>query len=210
MTAQPKSQARRYSGQSPSERDAERRRRLLESGRELFGTVGYSATSVERLCSDAKVSTRHFYQLYDNKESAFLDVYDDINAQAFGRALEVLARTEGEPIAVRLPQALIAYLGPMVEDLRATRIAFLEVMGVSPRVEKSRLSQRESLIALVEREGTAAVASGEIADRDFRFATLSLVGAINAVIYDWALAGGTDATGLEQDLAQLSLTLLVR
>lgn len=212
MTAEPlKSRARLYSGQSPTERDAERRRRLLESGRELFGTIGYSSTSVERLCSEAKVSTRHFYQLYDNKEAAFLDVYDDINAQALGRALESMAQTEGETIGVRLPRALIAYLGPTVEDARATRIAFLEVMGVSPRVEESRLQQRETLIGLVEQEGAAAVARGEISDRDFRFATLALVGAVNAIIYDWTLAGGsTEVAALEDALTELALTLLVR
>jgi AcrR family transcriptional regulator len=61
---------------SASERDAERRSRLLAAGRELIGTQGYAAVSVEKLCATSKVSTRHFYQLYANKEAAFLDVFD--------------------------------------------------------------------------------------------------------------------------------------
>jgi AcrR family transcriptional regulator len=203
--------ARLYSGQSPDERNAHRRRRLLDAGRELFGTTGYAGTSVERLCSQAKVSTRHFYQLYGNKEAAFLDVYDEINGQSLERALTEMAASEGEPMDVRVSQALLAYIAPLAEDLRAARIAFVEVMGISPETEQRRLAYRESLVALVEAEGAAAVARGEVTPRDFRFATLALDGAASAVIYDWASAGGTDdVRALEQAVIDLALTILVR
>lgn len=203
--------ARLYSGRSADERDADRRRRLLAAGRELFATAGYAATSVERLCSEAKVSTRHFYQLYEGKEPAFLDVYGEINRDALDRALEALAETEGRPFPDRLTQVLYAYLGPLVDDLRATRIAIVVAVGLSPRVEEFRLAQREVLLGIAEQEGRAAVARGEIADRDFRFATLALVGAANAVLYDWSVRGGDgDVTALEERLAEIALQLLAR
>src|SRR6266536_445680 len=47
---------RRYRGRLPDERRAERRRRLLGAGLELFGTVGYHGTSIERLCAQAGVN----------------------------------------------------------------------------------------------------------------------------------------------------------
>lgn len=201
--------ARLYSGRSADERDAERRTRLLGAGRTLFGTLGYAATPVERLCSEAKVSTRHFYLLFGNKEDAFLAVYDEINAAAIERTLAAMERTAGRPIHDRLPDALVAYLGPMIEDPLAARIAFLEVMGASPRVEARRLEQRETLIAMISAEGTAAVARGEISDRDFRLATLALAGAANAIVYDWAAAGATGPVGrLEEYLVGLALQLL--
>lgn len=201
--------ARRYAGQSADERDAGRRRRLLDTGLELFGTVGYSATSVERLCSSAKVSTRHFYLLYTNKEAAFLDVYDEINRQSLEGALTELSATNGDPMRIRLPRTVLAYLGPMVEDMRAAKIAFVEVMGVSPRVEERRLAQREALVDLVIAEGALAVARGETTDRDFRFATLALAGGANAIIYDWAVGGGQrDAAELKTKIAELAVTLM--
>lgn len=202
--------ARRYSGQSPDERDAERTRRLLAAGRELFGTIGYAATSVERLCTEAKVSTRHFYQLYDNKEAAFLGVYEEITGQSFERSLAALAGSTHRPMRERVPEAFTAYIGPMVEDIRAARIAFVEIMGVSPRLEERRLAYRESLIELIEAEGQAAVARGETTARDFRFAALALSGAANAIVYDWACRKSRgDAADLERQLAALALTLLV-
>jgi len=203
--------SRTYSGLSASERDAERRSRLLEAGRELIGTRGYAAVSVEKLCAAAKVSSRHFYQLYENKEAAFLDVYDSITAQSFESAVASLAATEGEPMMERITRAFLAYVGPMVEDIRAARIAFVEIIGASPVVEERRLSFREMLVDLVTTEGSAAVARGEIADRDFRFATLALTGAANAIVYDWTLREDReDTSALEAQLTELALDLLAR
>lgn len=201
--------ARRYAGQSAAERDARRRERLLAAGLELFGTVGYAATSVERLCATAKVSTRHFYLLYTNKEAAFLDVYDEISRRCLEAALVELTPTGDEPVRDRLPAAVVAYLGPTVEDMRAARIAFVEVMGVSPQVEERRLSRREALVDLVVTEGAAAVERGETVGRDFRFATLALTGGANAIIYDWAVGGSKiSAAELKSKIADLAMTLL--
>ena len=201
--------ARRYSGQSADERAAARRDRLLDAARTLIGTQGFPASSVERICATAKVSTRHFYELYDNKESIFLDVYERILTRSRDRAIASLTETAGHHMRERVPAALLAYLGPMIEDPLAARIAFVEIMGASPRLEERRLEFREALVRIVEAEGAAAVDRGEITPRDFRFAALALTGAANAIIYDWArIPDGQPVEDLEQALAQLAVTLL--
>jgi len=203
--------SRTYSGLSASERDAERRSRLLAAGRELIGTQGYAAVSDEKLCATSNVSSRHFYQLYENKEAAFLDVYESITKQSLEAAVASLEATEGEPMMQRIPKAFLAYVGPMVEDIRAARIAFVEIMGASPVIEKRRLSYRELLVDLVVSEGSAAVERGELVDRDFRFATLALTGAANAIVYDWTLREDReDSSALEAQLTELALDLLAR
>jgi AcrR family transcriptional regulator len=198
-----------YSGQSPEQRDDSRRARLREACCELIGTAGYAATSVEKLCSAAKVSTRHFYQLYANKEAAFLDLYEHLIGQSFTAASDALESTTGAPLSERISAALVAYVGPMVEDLRIARINFVEIVGVSPVVEERRLAFREGVIAMIEAEGSAAVARGEATDRDFRFAALALVGAINAIVYDWAQRSDREShVELEESLTALGVTLL--
>lgn len=198
-----------YSGLSSAERDAERRRRLVGAGLDLIGTRGYAATSVERLCTTAKVSTRHFYQLYPNKEASFLDLYASITARSLRAAGESLAATTGQPMATRVPAAFHAYIRPLIDDVRIARIAFVEIMAVSSTVEERRLAFRESLVELVVAEGSAAVLRGEIADRDFRFAALALAGSANAIVYDWALRPAReDPALLEAQLTELALSLL--
>jgi len=52
---------------------------------------------------------------------------------------------------------------------------------------------------------------GELADRDFRFATLALTGAANAIVYDWTLREDReDSAALEAQLTELALDLLAR
>ena len=114
-------------------------------------------------------------------------------------------------MAERVPDALRAYVGPMIEDVRVARIAFVEIMAISRDVEVRRLEFREALVNLVVAEGTAAAARGEVAPRDFRFAALALSGSANAIVFDWAQRPDRpDSTALEDQLTDLALTLLAR
>jgi AcrR family transcriptional regulator len=204
------SPGRSYAGQSAAERDAERRSRLLAGARGVIGGQGYAATTVEKICTRAGVSTRHFYLLYATKEDAFVDLYRELTAESYRRAVETFASGVGRPMAQRVPEAFVAYLEPMFTDHPAARIAFIEVMGVSPRLEEIRLAFRESLIAFIEAEGSAAVERGEIADRDFRFAALALIGAANAIVYDWVSRPKPPADrDMRAALARLATMLIV-
>jgi AcrR family transcriptional regulator len=200
---------RAYAGRTADERDAARRARLLAAARQVIGTEGYAATTIEKICSVASVSSRHFYQLYSTKEDAFIDLYRGLTDESAERAIARFTDTRGEPLPERIASTFVAYLGPMFDDLRAARIAFVEVVGVSPRVEQIRLDYREQLIGMVEAEGAAAVARGEITDRNFRFAALAMIGAATAVVYDWMLnSRRTPLEELQRSLADLAVNLL--
>jgi AcrR family transcriptional regulator len=201
--------ARRYSGQLAEERDASRRERLMAAALELFGTQGFAGTSVDRICSTAGVSTRNFYEYFDNKEAMFLAVYGAITSQSFDRAAVALEETADRPITERISRAFIAYIGPMIEDARNTRIAFVETVGASPKIEETRLEFREALIELITAEGTAAVERGEVTPRDFRIAALVLAGASNAIVYDWwRRPERSSVEELEQVLTELAVRTL--
>jgi AcrR family transcriptional regulator len=209
VTQAASSAGRSYAGQTADERDAKRRERLLEAAREIIGTEGYAASKIERICALAKVSTRHFYRLYGTKEDAFIDLYDELTRQSYVRVVASLERTAGRPMTERIPAALLAYLEPMLEDPRVARISFVEIMGASPRIGELRLAYRETLISLVTAEGSAAAARGEVADRDWRFAALALVGAVTAIVYDWMLrTERPTADELQQALTALATTLI--
>ncbi|MEU0312003.1 TetR/AcrR family transcriptional regulator [Nocardioides sp. NPDC006273] len=199
---------RSYGGLTREERDAQRRQRLLAAAKEIIGTKGYAASTIPGMCAASKVSTRHFYELYPGKEDLFVDLYDRITADSYARVAASLGATAGEPIFERVPAAVLAYLDPMLKDTRVARIAFVEIMGASPRIEKLRLGYRETLVEIVSTECAAAVRRGEIRDRDWRFAALALVGAVTAIVYDWALRRPRSSReALENQLAGLALVL---
>jgi AcrR family transcriptional regulator len=200
-----------YAGKSAAERDAARRRRLLIATFDIVGTHGYAQLTVERLCTQANVSTRDFYKLYDSKESAFADLYDYLLVQSNRRIRASLAESAGRPLSDRIPAAIVAYLAPMFADLRTARIVFVEVVGLSARIEETRLRNRERLIRLVEAEGRAAAARGDVTDRDFRFAATALVGSAAVLAHDWMIRDvRPPIEQLEQQLAALAVTLLTK
>lgn len=199
---------RPYSGRSREERDADRLERLRTTTLDLFGTQGYAAVSVERLCTAAKVSTRNFYQFFSKKEDVLLDVYSQIIDSAVAGVVESLEAATGASIEERIRRAVGAYLASILSDPRKARISFIEVVGVSARVEERRRDFRQGIIALLEEEGAAAVARGEITEHDFTWAGLAFIGAVNSVVYEWTLdPGEVSAEALEKRLADLLITL---
>ena len=204
-------EARRYGGQSADERDRERLTRLRASAMELFGTEGYAAVSVERLCSEATVSTRHYYQVFSNKEDALLDIYSEITSASIADVQLALEKTEGLDITSRLRSAVQAYLDPILDDTRKARIAFVEVVGVSQRVEDVRLQFRSGIVALIQHESAAAVKRGELTANDFRFRALAFLGAVNVLVHDWSIhPDHVDAGRLSKQMCDLAVELIVQ
>jgi len=198
-----------YAGQTSEERDAARRERLLRAIHEIVGTRGYAGLTVERLCSAANVSTRNFYELYAGKEEAFADLYDVLLNQAGFRVVTALEGSRGLPIKDRIPAALLAFLSPMLADPRTARIAFVEVVGLSARIEETRMANREKLIELIETSASSAVETGEISSRDFRFASIALISATTALVFDWmSREKRPPHEWLELKLTQLAVHLL--
>lgn len=197
-----------YAGQSAQEREAERRDRLISAALEIFGTAGYAATSADVVCKAAKVSTKHFYQLYANKEDLLLDLYAVITSGSFAAAAASLEETADEHFTVQLTTGIRAYLQPILADPRVARVAFVEIVGVSSRVEEKRLGFRDGIIGLFESEGAKAVARGEVSPRNFRFLALCFNGAANVVVHDWSLdAKHAAAESLLDDLCQVAVEL---
>jgi AcrR family transcriptional regulator len=203
-------EARRYAGQSADERDRERLSRLRSTALDLFGTDGYAAVSVERLCSEAKVSTRHYYQVFANKEAALVDLYAEITSASVANVGVALESTEGLDIEARLRSAVRAYLGPMLDDARLARLAFVEVVGVSQRMEEVRLGFREGIVTLIEQEAAAAMRRGELEPKDFRFRALAFLGAVNVLVHDWSVhPHHVNAARLSDQLCDLAAELIV-
>jgi AcrR family transcriptional regulator len=134
------------------------------------------------------VSTRHFYHEFQNKEAVLLAVHAQVIELALQGTGDALRKTADAPVRDRISAAVDGYLRTVMTDLRRARISFVEAVGTSPAVEEQRIAFRELFVGKVVDLGNTAVARGEIARRDFRFAGLCFIGAVNTVVYDWMLA----------------------
>ncbi|MFE9643051.1 TetR/AcrR family transcriptional regulator [Streptomyces sp. NPDC006365] len=210
MTGRLKAPTGRYGGKSAQERQAERRRRFLDAALQLFGdSPGYRATTVAALSEAAGLSTRQFYEEFRNLEDVLAALHLQVNDWAEEAALAGLAEADGRPIEERVTAAFRAYAADVTGDPRRLRIAFVEIIGVSPRLERQRLTRRSRWIDFICAEADTAAERGEAASRDYRVAAAAFIGSVNGLLHDWS-SGWVDATLDEvvDELVQMLLGVL--
>ena len=84
-----------YGGVSAADRQAMRRKQLLEAALELIGTRGWSATSVRAVCSQAGLSSRFFYESFDSIDQIAVALFDGVRPPVFRSiSLESLSSSE--------------------------------------------------------------------------------------------------------------------
>lgn len=187
---------RRYSGQESSERVKERRSRLIEAAIEVFGTTGYASAKVKDICRGAGLSERYFYESFVNREDLLYAVYVDLTERIF----EVTRRSleeAGDDVVAGARNGLATFVRFLLDDTRYARIALIEVVGVSEKLEHQRFAALDAFAEIVrhqvlsqpvpQREDLEPHAS-EHADR-VRIAAVALVGAVNHVMVDSLIAG---------------------
>lgn len=199
----------RYAGKDAAERRDERRRRFREAGLELFGTgSGYRGTRLGDLCKAAALSSRQFYEEYRTLEDLLADLHLHVNDVAGKAVADVLPALGHLPLAEQLPLMVHAYVKGACADLRHARIAYVEVVGVSPRMDRQRLERRAIWIELISRLAADAVARGEIPPGNYRITAAAIIGAVNGLMHDWVV-GWVDAT-LDEVADELARMVLGR
>jgi AcrR family transcriptional regulator len=129
-----------YRGMTSAERHDDRRRRLLDAGLELFGTAGYGATTIEGICQRAGVTARNFYDHFDGREDLLLAVYGEVVEGHSEQVRAAFGALPDDDLEGRIHAGVGTALSLWLADERRARVAFLEVVGVSPRVEERRLA----------------------------------------------------------------------
>lgn len=135
------------------ERTARRRRQLLDAGLQLFGTAGYRAATVRQVCAEAKVADRNFYEEFEGLEELLLAVYAECTDRLERATLEAVAAVGTTEVLAMSQAGIDAFLRVVEEDPRLGRVVWFEVLGVSPRVERTYLARMtrfgEMILALV-------------------------------------------------------------
>jgi AcrR family transcriptional regulator len=190
----PPRRRRRILGLDEQQRQTERRRLLLDAALELFGTRGYAATSIERLCQTAGIGTNSFYELYPNKEAVMVALYDQVTAR-FRQAVadEYLAHRD-DPDPIR--PLVSAFVHEAVDDPRVARVAFIEAAGISASVEEQRRRTRNNFVDGLQaiggdirhaRFGSATAPPHDVPGPSPRRNAVAVVGAIVETTVDWLL-----------------------
>lgn len=180
------SPARTYGGESAEERTARRRRQLLDAGRASFGSVGFRASTVRGICRDAHVADRYFYELFPTLEDLLVEVYRECIATLTRSTTAAVDDLPAGTDPLTLSRHGLDGFFRAVEDRELARIVWLEVLGVSPRVDRTYLDTMhgfgELMVGLLGRH-TPDIAVGSSLDR---LATAA-VGGISHTAMTWLM-----------------------
>ncbi|WP_232718392.1 TetR/AcrR family transcriptional regulator [Gordonia metallireducens] len=197
---------RRYGGADPTERQARRRSALISAGLDVFGTDGYAKASVKSVCDQAGLTQRYFYESFSDRADLLVAVYDDCvdfartstiaAASSFlDAAIDetgVIDASEGIPaeaISDAARAILQAFMSALADDARRARVMLVEVVGVSPEIERVRMRAIHGwadLILMLAR-GSRPPTTRQ------RLASVGLVGAVTQLMVDWYVAGEADS-----------------
>lgn len=190
--------SRPYRGLDAAERDADRRRRLLDSALELFGTKGYAATTLREVCSEARVTARNFYDHFSSREELLLALYDEVTSAHLAAVAAAMSEQPDDAME-RVRAGVEAAVRNWTADERRARVAQLEILGRSPVAERRRLETIGLYQQLVLSTAKELERTGALRPRRWEIVSVALVGAINEAIMDWTLRA-PDARPLVDDL----------
>ncbi|MEH6792997.1 MAG: TetR/AcrR family transcriptional regulator [Rhodococcus sp. (in: high G+C Gram-positive bacteria)] len=181
---------RAYGGESAADRDDRRRRQLLDAGLRVFGSVGYRAATVRGLCREAKIADRHFYQYFDKTEDLLLAVYAECIAHLTDSVSEAMAEVDPDGGLGAVARQLLDPFFRVVEDPHLARVVWMEVLGVSPRVEQTYLTVMHEFGVLLL--GYLRTFAGEVPsgpDMDVDLLATAAIGGISHTAMTWYQSG---------------------
>jgi AcrR family transcriptional regulator len=145
-----------------AEQVAQTRAALVNAGRQLFGTKGFAATSVEDIARAARVTTGALYHHFPTKAAVFEAVFEQVHAEMLVASAEASAAADGalEQMAAGFGVFLDWVLEPEVQRIIVTDAP--AVLGLARFIE---LDERYALAPAVEAL-QAATAAGMLRVED--------------------------------------------
>ena len=143
----------RWTGLSQADRQAERRRLLVDAAFQLFGEAGETAVTVRSVCSLASLNTRYFYESFSDIDELLGAVYDVVVADMISTLAESMADLPDD--RSRLRAGIRSVLNFSSDDPRRGRVLFTEAR-TNPVLAARRAATQELLRRSVVDDGQGA------------------------------------------------------
>ena len=137
----------------------ERRGRILQTARNLFGHYGYAATSIERIAGEAGVAVPTVYAMYRSKRAMLFALLDQADTQAdVSGLLRDLHATAGDPRKqlrrlVSFTCRFYGQAGDIVEIARGAGCTNEDLLALWQEGEERRLRGQRPLTDAWDRAG---------------------------------------------------------
>ncbi|MEV6770167.1 TetR/AcrR family transcriptional regulator [Nocardia sp. NPDC051030] len=203
---------RQYGGRAVTERKAERRQRFLDAAIRIFGERGYANCSLADVCAAASLSKRQFYEEFETREDILVAAYDQIQDEATAALATALSDVGPNPNAKdTVTRVLSSFLVSIGSDPYRAKLAFVEVVGVSERMEQHRRARRHRWTDVLLMSVEPLAGAGAHARVNPELAISALIGAVNGLAHEWLLSDPRPpVSDLVELLVPMALSLIAR
>ena len=197
-----------YGGVSAGARVAARRARLLAAGLELFGTQGYLRTTIDQVCAEAGLTKRYFYESFRSCEDLLGELVRSLWVEAAQCGMAAVGAAQGGPES-RIRQGIGALVGYYTGDIRRGRVAFLEAVGISDRIEVQRREYVGVFTTLLQSYAAELLGEQVPPEQIMRLNAGALVGAGSELVTEFLLGTVTiPPAGLADYLTGLAFAMI--
>lgn len=182
VTSEP-APARPYRGVPADQRRARRRATLLAAGLELLGTQGWGATTVRKVCAEAGLNDRYFYESFPDRDAFLLAVVDEQVALGTDVILSAARRAPRDPQA-RTRAVVTAVLDFLTDDPRRAQI-LTHAFPASPLLQRRRIEIIRTLAAIFAAETRETLDRVLLPDIDVELTGLTLTAGLWELFTTW-------------------------
>ncbi|GAT65435.1 TetR/AcrR family transcriptional regulator [Planomonospora sp. ID91781] len=175
---------RSYRGMSAEERLAERRERLISAAYVLYSELGFPDTTIEKLCTVARISNRAFYECFESRDELMLVVYDRCVRETLETVAKAVERAP-DTLPDRIEAGISEYIRFITGDRRRARIMYLEVRRADDGFTASRQQTSAAFCQILE---TSLFELPEKGGVEPRLVVLGLLGVVQELLIEWTLA----------------------
>jgi AcrR family transcriptional regulator len=176
------------------------RERILAAVAEETSARGFGPTTVEDVIARAGVSRRTFYDLFKNKQAAFLATYDEVVRRLVRGVRDALA--EEQEFGPRIAAAMRAFLETLTAAPTFARMCIVEVLAAGPEAVRRRNEAMAAFAALIDQEARTLLSTRP----ESPVTAEMLVGGIYETVYSRIADGRTEELdGLLPELVYMVL-----
>ncbi|MEW9547558.1 TetR/AcrR family transcriptional regulator [Nonomuraea sp. NPDC050783] len=150
----------------------------------LYAKPGFAATTIERLCSEARISNRAFYECFGGRE----ELLQALHERCVEESLAVVAKALQEApntLDGRIKAGIRAYIEFATADWRRARIMHVEVRRSGDVLTMSRQRAVDAFARIIQ-EASAEFPQEPHLNR--RLLALGVIGALQELLIEWLLS----------------------
>ncbi|TDD60824.1 TetR/AcrR family transcriptional regulator, partial [Actinomadura darangshiensis] len=172
-----------YRGVPADQRRARRRAALLAAGLELLGTQGWAATTVRKVCAEAGLNDRYFYENFPDRDALLLAIIDDQVAQGTDVILSAAREAPRHP-RPRTRAVVTAILDFLTGDPRRAHI-LTHAFPASPLLQRRRVEIIRTMAAIFAAQTHETLDQVLLPDVDVELTGLTLTAGLWELFTTW-------------------------